>query len=1077
VSRLESFDRGAQKGAAFGGSDEAAGVRAMLNTPPMVGPLGALQNLGFGAAGLAMEAFPGQPPESYTRGRDIQRRLEGEAQSANPVTSLVGEIAGSVVVPVGGTARAATKTGQIAKGVGIGAATGGAYGFASEDGSLEDRAKAGLVSAGLGGAFGGALSTVIPRDIPLGDVLNAEIFGTKVERPVLKTIERMLVQSGVSPNDIAAGMVQIRNRLQSGDVGAGLPSRFKDELVNQFGDKARGVRDAIENQIRGGAVRSGSASDTAVRAAVSEDNAAARELFERSVDQLAGSTNRPELRGQALDQLQEIVETQYKPILAQPIADPAKQQRLMSMLEQPRMKALAAELAEDAEREGIDLAALMARNPAEAAHWMQSKARQLADDRGTVTITGRVKPDRIMSNRRQDILDALEDAVPGYRETRMEYGDKFGVMQAVNFAKGFMNRAKDDVSVADMAEEFANMSAAQKQMALASVRSVLQGSAGNVRYVDPELGTAALRTAEIGKEPVLKALSEVFGEQGTKVADDIKAIVTRTDANRRINPQATGSDTMPKAEAAKFAINNTRGPIQRFVGNMLGGLPVDLTASAFTGGPTPLAAGRAGIEGAGKLADKRALTTVDKVTELLLAKPQNALAASAPTPSIPPSSGGAAIIDQLSTPSPNALAPQGPVRAAGFTDSAIGAGIGSVGGSANDLNNDGKKDWQDALIGGLGGLAAVNAPGAIRGARNALASGGRTVGRGADDVATAGGGGPLQSLFGKKSPAAAQDAALDVRSPYAIEGDELSENYLQNLRELKDRMLSENNPASAGFDNAHDANIAMKQMVLRDRGYDYKSRAWAEISDAERASIEKEAAQRVMNDIRAMFPERSNSVAASPASPILTAGAGGKRPPKPDSPEAIKAALRDMAKAKPEPTRLEQMVDAGKDAAVPPAKPGVAEEDKLADQATRMLERGDDVFKIHDKTGVVMIPYNNSNIPLYAPQVGPEETVRMFYEALRLPANQRPEWVRGVLSQAKRKSGLLLTDRNIAPPEMVPQPPANALANLPPERFPVGAVVGGALGGAATGIAGGVAAIGGYQAYKDEQRKRNALAQ
>jgi hypothetical protein len=213
------------------------------------------------------------------------------------------------------------------------------------------------------------------------------------------------------------------------------------------------------------------------------------------------------------------------------------------------------------------------------------------------------------------------------------------------------------------------------------------------------------------------------------------------------------------------------------------------------------------------------------------------------------------------------------------------------------------------------------------------------------------------------------------------------------------------------------------------------------------------------------------------ADDVATAGAGGKRPPKPDSPEAIKAAVRDLAKPKPEPTRLEQMVDAGKDASVPPVKSGTAEEDKLAAQATRMLERGDDVFKIHDKTGVVMVPYNNSNIPLYAPNIGPEEAVRMFYEALRLPANQRPEWVRGVLSQAKRKSGLLLTDRNIAPPEMVPQPPANALANLPPERFPVGAVVGGALGGAATGIAGGVAAIGGYQAYKDEQRKRNALAQ
>jgi hypothetical protein len=430
-----------------------------------------------------------------------------------------------------------------------------------------------------------------------------------------------------------------------------LPTRFKDELVKEFGEGARGVSKAIETQIRGGAARSGSASDTAVARAVNEDNAAARELFNRSVDQFAGSTSRPELRGQAIGQLENIVEQRYKPILARPIADATKQQALIDVLNLPRMKTLASELAEDAEREGIDLAALIARNPADAAHWMQSKARQLADDRGTVTITGAVKPDRIMSNRRKDILDALEDAVPGYRETRMEYGDKYGVTKAINFAKGFLTRAKDDVAVADMAEEFADLSEAQKQMALASLRSVVTGSAENVRYVDPELGASALRTAEIGKEPVLKALSEVFGEQGTKLADDIKAIVSRTDANRRINPQATGSDTVPKAEAIKFAMRNTRGPVQRFVGNILGGAPLDILGSAFTGGPTPISAARAGIEGAGQVADTRAMSTVDKVTELLLSQPQTTRVPNAlPAPGAPPAGGGQ-IIEQL-TPTP-----------------------------------------------------------------------------------------------------------------------------------------------------------------------------------------------------------------------------------------------------------------------------------------------------------------------------------------------------------------------------------------------------------------------------------------
>jgi hypothetical protein len=578
----------------------------------------------------------------------------------------------------------------------------------------------------------------------------------------------MLVDAGVPANRVEAGVVNIRQRLQSGQVGAGLPTRFKDELVKEFGDSARGVSEAIETQIRGGAARSGSASDTAVRRAVSEDNAAARELFSRSVDQFAGSTSRPELRGQAIGQLEEIVESRYKPILAAGIADPAKQQALVGVLAQPRMQSLASELAEDAEREGIDLAALIARNPAEAAHWMQSKARQLADDKGKVSITGRVIPDRTMSNRRQDILNALEDAVPGYREARKEYGDKFGVMQAMNFAKGFLTRAKDDVAVADMAEEFADMSEAQKQMALASLRSVVTGSAENVRYVDPKLGTSALRTAEIGKEPVLKALSEVFGDQGTKLADDIEAIVSRTDANRRINPQATGSDTVPKGEAIKKAIENTRGPVQRFVGSVFGGMPLDVGASMVAGVPAPLASARAGIQGAGKMADNRAMSTVDKVTELLLSQPQagrtrNALA----SPSTPPTGGGQ-IIDQLSqvppgsASAPNALAPRTvgvapaaagspvptppptPVRGAGFgigpnaqatlQQSAFGSIGGSAYGSQNDVNGDGVIDEQDAYAGAFAG--GVGLPLAAQGLRTVgqpRVTSGRTVGAGLGD--------------------------------------------------------------------------------------------------------------------------------------------------------------------------------------------------------------------------------------------------------------------------------------------------------------------------------------------------------
>ena len=659
-SRLNAFAEGARTGLTFGTEDEQRAMRALRAQTG--GQVGQALNLagrvipGFAAA----DALTGIVADVTGAGGEFRsaleaRRAEEQALRAErPVSFMAGEIAGSVAVPVGGSARAATKAGQIAKGIGAGALGGGAYEFASEEGGLQERAQAGLIGAGLGAAAGGLLSSVLPRDIPLGDVLNAELFGTKVDRPVLKTIERILRDSGVAPNDISRGVENIRQRLQSGEVGTGLPTRFKDELVKEFGDNARGLAEAIETQIRGGAAVSGSASDAAVRAMVREDNAAARELFNASLDQFAGSVSRPELRNQALERMGTIVEERYKPLLARNIDDLEKRQKLIDVLNQPRMQALASELAEDAEREGIDLQALINRNPAEAAHWMQRNARQLADDRGTVTVTGQVKPDRRMMNRRQDILNALENAVPGYRDTRMEYGDQYGVLEAVRFANGFLARSKDDIAVTDMADEFRKMSKAQKDMALASVRSLLAGSAGNVKYVGPEIGESALRVAEIGKEPVLRALSEVFGSPGTALADDIKQIVTRFDLNRRINPQATGSDTVPKAQAVKQAIRSTQGPITRTISGLLGGTPLDVVGSAVAGSPLPITAMRMGVRGAGEAADRRAMSTVDRVTEMLLSRPQgrNAFTQGGPRGGGITGGGGptGSIIEELATP-------------------------------------------------------------------------------------------------------------------------------------------------------------------------------------------------------------------------------------------------------------------------------------------------------------------------------------------------------------------------------------------------------------------------------------------
>jgi hypothetical protein len=210
------------------------------------------------------------------------------------------------------------------------------------------------------------------------------------------------------------------------------------------------------------------------------------------------------------------------------------------------------------------------------------------------------------------------------------------------------------------------------------------------------------------------------------------------------------------------------------------------------------------------------------------------------------------------------------------------------------------------------------------------------------------------------------------------------------------------------------------------------------------------------------------------ASPILTAGAGGgRKPPKPDSPEAIKAAVRDIAKPKPEPTRLEQMVEAGKDASVPPINTMPRQADALGAQAERMVARGLSPIEIYDQTGVAMIPYNGGNVPIVSPKMGPEELTRVFYSWLKEPPAKRPDWVQKIVDQAPRKKGLLLTER-----ERIAAPPqANALAQqpLPPERFPVGAAALGAGAGILTGVPAGI--VGGTLMAREQERKRNALAQ
>jgi hypothetical protein len=198
------------------------------------------------------------------------------------------------------------------------------------------------------------------------------------------------------------------------------------------------------------------------------------------------------------------------------------------------------------------------------------------------------------------------------------------------------------------------------------------------------------------------------------------------------------------------------------------------------------------------------------------------------------------------------------------------------------------------------------------------------------------------------------------------------------------------------------------------------------------------------------------------ASPILTAGAGGgRKPPKPDSPEAIRNALKGMAKPPKPPTRLEQMVEEGKGAPVPPINTLPSEAGAAGAKALRMLERGKTPLDIYDETSVALLPYNGANIPVVSSKMGPEELTRVFYGWLAEPPAKRPAWVKRIIDDAPKKKGMMLTQKVEPPP---PPPP------LPPPGFPIGGVALGAGAGILTGIPAGV--VGGVLMAREQDRKR-----
>ena len=764
-------------------------------------------------------------------------------------------------------------------------------------------------------------------------------------------------------------------------------------------------------------------------------------------------------------------------------------------------------LFEAADAEGLTVEQYIQRNPLKSLH--EIRASLAADARD---LRAANNPDFDLERTVKSMDAVLEANVPNYKEIRKMYRseatafDRLGTTRdqragtegELSYIPGFGDKlfgTPPMPSASGRAEGrataksvFDSMDEQSKKAAALSVRDVILDDLSKARAagVDQRYEIAA-KFQRLNSEGALKALVDVFGEGGQRIVNRIRQFVDANEFASAIDPM-TGSNTMNKAQnLATGAQPFASGMGQRAQGmsNAVSESAIADSVLMLSGAPPIISAMRApGIVGRMLQPGQR---TQRNIAQTLLRRGEIGS-------QVPPPPGGPPPImpiDPASVPGggsapPNALsgqpAPARPVAAGGFGGKKPPQTYSDR--VAEEIRRAKPKrieraatetDWQAALEdasyamrripGREGDIASITMPdrdGLRIFAQEELAAA-ILKSRGIDPD-------PVYSKILSDRPTLAETDVFRKSAGYYSGQAKARERGEIDLEQMDD--------TDAAIE--YMANLSNKPTTLN--GLGLRTDASNALVGAGVGALgpAESPEERLRNmaigaGVMGVGGRLSRTVGArnALAGETRTAGAGGPRKPKADSPEAIEAAVRKLATQKPaEKTRLERMVDERKDAAVPPLNPMPAEVDAIAAKAERLLKAGKPPLDIYDETRVVFIPYNGKNIPIVSEAAGPEEVIRMFYTWLREPAIKRPEWVNEAVRQSPRKSKLVLQQSDIipGPPQPAPNQP------LPPDGIPYGAIAGGALAGAATGIAGGASGILAYQTLQDRNRRPNALA-
>ena len=210
-SVLESFARQAGGGATLGFDDELGGVLGGLGRVAGVKnlaswkPFDEKSTLEFDSPTVNIEKLK----EAYLRNRDELRKDQRSDYDANPMSSFVGNMAGSMATGkfIPGTSAALNPATTLGTKIGIGAAQGTVTGFGMAEGDASDQ----LMSTAMGGAIGGA-APVVMKGIGKGIEKTGELIN-----PVLKKTGKALFGVDEKATDLYLKNRDVINRAASVD--------------------------------------------------------------------------------------------------------------------------------------------------------------------------------------------------------------------------------------------------------------------------------------------------------------------------------------------------------------------------------------------------------------------------------------------------------------------------------------------------------------------------------------------------------------------------------------------------------------------------------------------------------------------------------------------------------------------------------------------------------------------------------------------------------------------------------------------------------------------------------------------